>query len=144
MKKTTSLKKSDVKKNWLLVDATDQILGRLASKISIILQGKNKPNYAPNLDCGDYVVVINAEKVKVTGDKLKSKIYRKHSGYIGGLKERTLEQLMTKNPAVVLRNAVYRMLPKNRMRDVYISKLKIYAGSEHPHVAQKPELIEIK
>ncbi|BAI79757.1 50S ribosomal protein L13 [Deferribacter desulfuricans SSM1] len=139
----TTWAKPDIEKKWYLVDAEGKTLGRLASKIAKILMGKNKPIYTPFIDTGDFVVVINADKIHVTGDKLKSKIYYRHSGYLGGLKQRTLEEMLDKKPEEVLRLAVKRMLPKNRLGRKMLKKLKIYASNEHPHAAQQPEKIEL-
>lgn len=143
MKKTTPLKLKDVKRDWYVIDCTDLIFGRIASEVAKILQGKNKPNYAPNLDNGDHVVLINTSKIKWTGKKGTDKLYRKHTGHLGGLKEKSLEWMMSKNPNVVLEEAVYSMLPKNRMRDVYMAKLHPYAGVEHKHTAQQPVKLEL-
>ncbi|MCD6221566.1 50S ribosomal protein L13, partial [bacterium] len=120
-----------------------KILGRVATKIAEILMGKNKPTYTPNVDTGDFVVVINAEKVKVTGKKLLDKVYYKHSGYLGGLKKETLFSLLNRKPEFVIKHAVKGMLPKNKLARRMIKKLKIYRGCQHPHQAQKPEVIEI-
>ncbi|MBZ4643258.1 MAG: rplM [Deferribacteraceae bacterium] len=138
----TTWAKVDMDKKWYLVDANDVILGRLASKIAKILMGKNKPVYTPFMDTGDFVVVVNAEKIKVTGKKLKDKKYYAYSGYFGGLKEKTLEEMLDRKPEDVIRLAVKRMLPKNRLGRKMIKKLKIYAGNEHPHAAQQPEKLE--
>ena len=135
-------KPGEVAANWHVVDATDQVLGRLASKIALILQGKNKPTYTPHVDTGDFVVVINAEKIAVTGSKLDDKMYYRHSGYPGGLKERPLRQQLERRPTEVLRKAVKGMLPRNRLARQQITKLKIYAGPEHPHEAQNPKPLE--
>lgn len=135
-------KETDIKKNWYLVDAEEMILGRLASKIAQILSGKNKPIYTPHLDVGDFVVVINAEKVKVTGKKKEKKIYYHYSGYPGGMKETTYEELLKKKPTMIIQEAVRGMLPKNKLGRKMLKKLKIYAGKEHPHQAQNPEKIE--
>lgn len=131
------------KHNWYLVDASGQTLGRLASQIAMRLRGKHKPEYTPHVDTGDYIVVINAEKVRVTGKKSKNKIYRSHSGYPGGLKETTFDKLIAKDPTRVIEIAVKGMLPKNILgRDMY-RKLKVYAGTEHPHAAQEPKPLEL-
>ena len=129
-------KQTDVNKEWQIIDAGDQVLGRLASKIANILRGKEKPEYTPSVDMGDYVVVLNASKVKVTGKKMQEKIYYRHSGYPGGLKQISLEDQMAKDPCKVIYRAVWGMLPHNRMGRKMIKKVKIYAGSEHPHEAQ--------
>jgi len=144
MKKTTSLKQKDIKRNWYVVDCTDQIIGRLATLVAKIIQGKNKPNYAPNLNNGDKVILINTSKIKWTGKKATDKIYRKHTGYMGGLKERSLEWMLSKNPNTIMELAVYKMLPKNRMRDQYIKNMVCYAGSEHKHEAQNPVNLDLK
>lgn len=124
---------------WWLVDADGEILGRLAARIATILMGKHKPVYTPHVDTGDFVVVVNAARIRVTGRKMQQKIYRKYSGYLGGLKERTLAQMLQANPANVIRLAVRRMLPKNRLGRGALEKLKVYPGPEHPHQAQKPQ-----
>ena len=141
--KTYVPKKTEIKKNWYLVDAEGKILGRLASKIAQVLSGKNKPIYTPFLDTGDFVVVINAKKVKVTGNKEKKKIYYHYSGYPGGMKEIVYEKLLEKKPALIIQKAVRGMLPKNKLRSKMLKKLKIYAGPEHRHQAQNPEKIEL-
>ncbi len=131
-------------RKWYIIDASGQILGRLASKIADTLRGKHKVEYTPHVDNGDFVVVINAEKIRVTGRKLKQKKYYHHSGYPGGIKEITLEKLLQKKPERVIYNAVKGMLPKNRLSRAQLKKLKIYAGEEHPHSAQKPIPLELK
>ncbi|UUY03153.1 50S ribosomal protein L13 [Svornostia abyssi] len=131
-------------RNWLLVDATGLTLGRLATQIADALRGKRKPEYTPHVDTGDFVVVINAEKISVTGNKRAEKLYHRHSGYPGGLKTRTLEEMLERRPEEVLRLAVKGMLPRNRLARKQITKLKIYAGPEHPHTAQQPQPMEIK
>ncbi len=132
-----------VERRWLLVDAKGKTLGRLATRIARILQGKTKPTYSPNFLCGDYVVVINAKYIKVTGKKLKEKIYDKYSGYPKGRKEITLEKLMQKNPTKVLYLAVKGMLPKNRLGKRMLRSLKVYSENEHPHTAQNPVKVEV-
>ena len=144
MRTTYIAKIADVERNWYVVDATDKTLGRLASEIATILRGKNKPMYAPNIDAGDYVIVINAEKVAVTGKKLDQKVYTHHSGYVGGLKTITLKKQLEKKPEEVLKHAVKGMLPKNALGRKMFSKLHVYAGPEHAHAAQKPEVLELK
>jgi large subunit ribosomal protein L13 len=134
---------ADRERNWVLVDARGQTLGRLATQIADVLRGKRKPTYTPHCDVGDFVVVINAEQISVTGNKRAEKLYHRHSGYPGGLKSRTLEQMLDRRPEEVLRLAVKGMLPRNRLARKQITKLKIYAGPEHPHAAQKPEPLEI-
>lgn len=141
--KTYVPKKTEIKKKWYLVDAEGKILGRLASKIAQVLSGKNKPIYTPYLDTGDFVVVINAKKVKVTGNKEKKKIYYHYSGYPGGMKEIVYEKLMEKKPTIIIQKAVRGMLPKSKLGRKMLKKLKIYAGTEHRHQAQNPEKIEL-
>ena len=144
MRTTYIAKIADVERKWYVVDATDKTLGRLASEIATILRGKNKPMYAPNIDAGDYVIVINAEKVAVTGKKLDQKVYTHHSGYVGGLKTITLKKQLEKKPEEVLKHAVKGMLPKTALGRKMFSKLHVYAGPEHAHAAQKPEVLELK
>lgn len=136
--KTHSTKPSDINRGWYLVDAEGQTLGRLASEIAKVLRGKHKPIYAPHLDTGDYVIVINAEKVHVTGNKLDQKMYHRHSGYPGGLKSITLREQLKRHPSRVIRSAVRGMLPHNKLGRATIRKLKVYAGDAHPHQAQQP------
>ena len=136
-------KKEDVQQSWYLVDAENKVLGRLASELAKILRGKNKPEFTPHVDTGDYIVVINAEKVNLTGNKLKDKVYYRHSGYPGGIKSTTAEDLQAKKPEELIRLAVKGMLPKNRLGRKVFKKLKVYAGAEHPHQAQQPKPIEI-
>lgn len=144
MKKYTSmLRKEDVDKKWLEVNAEGIILGRLATQIAMILMGKTKANYTPHVDNGDFVIVTNAEKIIVTGNKLQDKKYYNHSGFPGGLRTRSLDEVLTMNPEEVLYEAVRRMLPKSKLGKNMIDKLKVYAGNEHPHAAQKPEKIEL-
>lgn len=140
--KTYSAKPLEVERKWYLIDADGEILGRLATKIANILRGKNKPEYTPHVDTGDFVIVINAEKIMVTGKKETDKKYYRHSGYPGGLKITSFIELMKKNPALALEKAVKGMLPHNTLGDEQFQKLKVYAGSEHPHAAQKPIVIE--
>lgn len=139
--KTYSAKAEDIDRKWYLIDAEGEILGRLATQIATILRGKNKPTYTPSMDLGDYVVVINAEKIKVSGNKLKGKIYRYHTSYPGGLKSVTLETLLKKKPELVVKKAVQGMIPHTKLGRAMIKKLKIYKGNEHPHQAQKLENI---
>jgi large subunit ribosomal protein L13 len=141
--KTYVAKPSDRERNWLVVDATGQTLGRLATQIAEALRGKRKPTYTPHVDVGDFVVVVNAEKIAVTGAKRTEKLYHRHSGYPGGLKTRTLQEMLDRRPEEVIRLAVKGMLPRNRLARKQLTKLKVYAGPEHPHVAQKPEPMEI-
>jgi large subunit ribosomal protein L13 len=140
--KTYYAKPGEVEREWLLIDATDQVLGRVASVAAQILKGKHKPQYTPHVDTGDFVVVINADKIKVTGAKAADKIYYRHSGYVGGLKSETFTEAMEKHPERVIEHAVKGMLPKNTLGRAMGKKLKVYAGAEHPHAAQKPIVLE--
>ena len=140
---TYSAKRSDNKEKWCLVDAEGKVLGRLASEIARRIRGKHNPLFTPHADTGDWVVVINADKIQLTGRKWKDKIYYRHSGYMGGIKSETAEQLMERKPEEMVKKAVKGMLPKNRLGRKLCKKLYVYAGSEHPHAAQKPELLEI-
>jgi large subunit ribosomal protein L13 len=137
--KTWTAKTHEIERRWYVVDAEGQTLGRLATRIADTLRGKRKPEYTPHIDTGDFVVVVNAEKIAVTGNKLEQKIYYRHSGYPGGLRERTLAEELNRRPTEVLRKAVKGMLPRNRLARQQITKLKIYAGPEHPHQPQNPE-----
>lgn len=141
--KTYIPKPSEIERKWYLVNAEGKILGRLSSRIAQILSGKDKPTYTPHLDVGDFVVVINAEKVKVTGNKEEKKIYYWHSGYPGGLKERTYQELLDKKPQDIIKKAVRGMLPKSKLGRQMFQKLKVYAGPQHPHQAQKPEQLDL-
>jgi large subunit ribosomal protein L13 len=141
--KTYSARPKDIKREWFLVNAEGKTLGRLASEIAKILRGKHKPIYTPHLDCGDYVIVINADKIRVTGRKLDQKIYYRHSGYPGGLKSISLRDQLQKHPERVLEAAVRGMLPKNRLGRKMFKKLKVYAGDSHPHQAQQPKTLEL-
>ena len=141
--KTKSYKNTDLEKKWLLLDASNKTLGRLSAKISSILMGKNKAQYTPHNDLGDYIVVINAEKVKVTGNKDIQKKYYRHSGYPGGLKSSTFSEIIEKNPEDIILKAVKGMLPKNKLSNSMISKLKVYKGENHPHIGQNPHKIEL-
>ena len=132
-------KPADIDHKWYVIDAEDKTLGKVAAEIAMILRGKKKPIYTPHVDCGDYVVVVNAEKVAVTGKKEKQKIYKNHSGYPGGLKETTLAELRAKKPEEIIRHAVKGMMPKVKLGRQMFKKLKVYAGPEHPHAAQNPE-----
>lgn len=143
-KVTKFVKRDEVERKWVVVDATDQVLGRLASRIAYILMGKHKPYYTPNVDCGDYVVVINAEKVRLTGKKYTDKIHYWHTGYAGGLKQISYGELLETKPEKVIELAVKRMLPKNRLGRKMFKKLKVYRGTEHPHSAQKPVVINVE
>lgn len=137
--KTEFAKKTDIDRRWYVVDASEKVLGRLATKLATYLRGKHKPIFTPNVDTGDFIVVVNAEKVRLTGRKLDGKIYYSHSGYPGGLKEETARDRLKRKPEAVIRAAVWGMLPKNRLGHAMIKKLKVYKGPEHPHQAQKPE-----
>jgi large subunit ribosomal protein L13 len=141
--KTYTPKPSDIHRSWHLVDAADLPLGRLASEIAVVLRGKHKPTYAPHLDTGDFVVVVNADKVAVTSNKSKSKIYYRHSGYPGGIKAETFESLLERRPEAIVERAVRGMLPKNKLGRKMLGKLKVYAGPDHPHQAQKPAPLEL-
>ena len=136
-------KPAEVERKWYVVDADGKTLGRLASEVASVLRGKNKPTFTPHVDCGDYVIVINAEKVTVTGKKRAEKIYKKHTGYPGGLREITFDKLQQKKPEEIIRHAVKGMLPDGKLGRQMFKKLKVYAGAEHPHTAQKPETLEI-
>jgi large subunit ribosomal protein L13 len=144
MMKSYMARPLEVERKWYVVDAEGQTLGRLATEIATILRGKNKPQYTPHVDTGDFVVVVNAEKVVVTGRKAEQKVYRRHSGYPGGLKETSYEQMMERRPTEILRRAVKGMMPKNRLARQQLRKLKIYAGPEHPHAAQNPQELEVR
>jgi large subunit ribosomal protein L13 len=137
-------KKGEVPREWVLIDATDQVLGRVASEAAQILRGKRKPQYTPHVDTGDFVIVVNAEKIKVTGNKAEGKVYYRHSGYPGGLKEETFAEAMAKHPERVIEHAVKGMLPKNTLGRAMGKKLKVYAGPDHPHKAQNPRVISLE
>jgi large subunit ribosomal protein L13 len=141
--KTYNAKPGEIARDWYVVDASGQTLGRLATAIADTLRGKNKPQYTPHVDTGDFVVVVNAEKIAVTGNKLDQKQYYRHSGYPGGLKQRSLREQLDRRPTEVLRKAVKGMLPRNRLSRQQITKLKIYAGPEHPHEAQQPKELPV-
>jgi len=143
MKTTKILDKKSVKRDWYVIDAENKVLGRVASRIANILRGKNKPVFAPSVDTGDFVIVLNADKIVLTGNKLTDKMYHSHSGYPGGLKSVNAQTMLAKKPEEVLRKAVKGMLPKNKLARHMITKLKIYTGSEHPHQAQQPKPIEL-
>ena len=140
--KTFIPKAADIERKWYVVDAEGKTLGRLASEVAMILRGKRKPTYTPHMDCGDYVIVINAEKVAVTGKKRQEKIYKRHTGYPGGLREVTFEKLQARKPEEIIRHAVKGMLPDGKLGRQMYKKLKVYAGPEHAHAAQKPEVLE--
>ena len=141
--KTSSPKPAEVQRQWHMVDAEGEILGRLATVIARKLRGKDKPEFAPHVDTGDFVVVVNAEKIRVTGSKMNDKMYYRHSGYPGGLKEASLREMLDKKPEKVIYEAVKGMLPKNRLGRAMLKKLKVYAGPDHPHKAQAPATLEI-
>jgi len=142
--KTFVAKPSDRQRDWYVVDASGKTLGRLATQIADVLRGKRKPTYTPHIDTGDFVVVVNAEKIAVTGNKRADKLYHRHSGYPGGLHTRTFEQMITRRPEEVIRIAVKGMMPRNRLARKQLTKLKVYAGPQHPHVAQKPAEMELR
>jgi large subunit ribosomal protein L13 len=142
--KTYMAKETDIERRWLVIDATGMPLGRLASRIALILRGKHKPEFTPHVDCGDFVVVVNADKVTLSGKKATDKILYWHTGYPGGLKQQTYGSLIASNPEKAIMLAVRRMLPKNRLGRKMIKKLKVYAGPEHPHAAQKPVPFDLK
>ena len=141
--KTISVNAEAAQKEWFVIDATNEVLGRLASQIAKILRGKNKPGYTPHVDCGDYVIVVNAEKVKLTGDKLTEKVYVRHTGYPGGQRFATAQDYLKKKPEFVIEEAVRGMLPKTRLGEAIFKNLKVYAGAEHPHAAQNPKAIKL-
>ena len=143
MKTTVSAREQDVQRDWYVVDAQGETLGRLATRVATVLRGKHKPIYTPHVDCGDYVIIVNAEKIHTTGQKLNQKMYYRHSGYPGGLKEITLKDQLQKFPDRVLESAIRGMLPKNRLGRRMFKKLKVYAGPEHPHSAQQPKQLEL-
>ena len=136
-------KQNSKDQKWYLVDATDKIVGRMATTIANVLRGKNKPIFTPHLDCGDYVIIINAEKIKLTGAKLDKKFYYTHSGFKGGLKAIPARKVLAEKPIRIITEAVKNMLPNNRLRKIFLAKLKVYAGSEHKHEAQNPEILAI-
>ena len=137
--KTFSPTPKDINREWYVVDAQDQVLGRLATQIAHRLRGKHKPEFAPHMDNGDFIIVVNCEKIRVTGNKAADKMYYRHSGYVGGLKEITFEKVIAQKPHLVLMHAVKGMLPKNRLGRAMLKKLRVYAGTEHPHTAQQPK-----
>ncbi|MDA8105599.1 MAG: 50S ribosomal protein L13 [Nitrospiraceae bacterium] len=140
--KTQFAKKGDIDRKWYVVDAKDAVLGRLAVKVATYLRGKNKAVFTPNVDTGDFVIVVNADKVRLTGKKLTDKIYYHHSGYIGGIKAKTAKDMLEQTPEKIVEKAVWGMLPKNRLGRTMIKKLKVYKGTEHPHKAQSPEILQ--
>lgn len=141
--KTVIAKTENIKRDWYVVDAQDVVLGRLSTRVAGILRGKNKALFTPSVDTGDFVIVVNAEKIALTGRKLADKIYYSHSGYVGGLKEISAGKLLEKKPADLIRKAVKGMLPKNKLARAMLSKLKVYAGSSHPHEAQQPKILAL-
>ena len=140
--KTQFAKKGDFDRKWYVVDAKDAVLGRLAVKVATYLRGKNKPVFTPNVDTGDFIIVINADKVRLTGNKQTDKMYYHHSGYVGGIKAKTAKDLLEERPEKIIEQAVWGMLPKNRLGRTMIKKLKVYRGAEHPHKAQSPEILQ--
>jgi large subunit ribosomal protein L13 len=144
MMKSYMARPLEVERKWYVVDAEGKHLGRLATEIVRVLRGKNKPQYTPHVDVGDFVVVVNADRVAVTGRKAEQRVYRRHSGYPGGMKETSYEQMLARKPTEVLRKAVYGMMPKTRLARKQFKKLKIYAGPEHPHAAQDPQTLEVR
>jgi large subunit ribosomal protein L13 len=144
MMKSYMARPLEVERKWYVVDAEGNHLGRLATEIVRVLRGKNKPQYTPHVDVGDFVVVVNADRVAVTGRKAEHRVYRRHSGYPGGMKETSYEQMLARKPTEILRKAVYGMMPKTRLARKQFKKLKIYAGPEHPHAAQDPQMLEVK
>ncbi len=141
--KTIFTKKTDIPKKWLLIDAEGLVVGRLATQVASILRGKNKPTFTPNADTGDFVVIINADKVRFTGNKLEAKTYYHHTGYPGGIKQEIAKDIMKKNPERIIMSAVRGMIPKTKLGRQVISKLKVYGGSDHPHQAQNPEPLKL-
>lgn len=141
--KTQVAKKEEVTRNWYLVDAENQVLGRMATQIANVLRGKNKPTYTPSVDTGDFIIVVNAEKIALTGNKRADKMYYSHSGFPGGIKSITAGKLLDKKPEDLIKHAVKGMLPKNKLARHMLSKLKIYSGAEHPHKAQQPKALNI-
>lgn len=141
--KTISANKATAKKEWVVIDATDQVLGRLGAKVAKLLRGKYKPSFTPNADCGDNVIIINAEKVKMTGNKWNDRVYVRHTGYPGGQRFTTPAKMLAKDPVKLYRKVVKGMLPKNKLSDAIIDNMYIYAGNEHPHAAQNPKTIDL-
>ena len=141
--KTISANAATVDKQWVVIDATDEVLGRLASQVAKILRGKNKPSYTPHVDCGDYVIVINADKLKLTGKKNTDKVYTRHTGFPGGQRFATPADYLAKKPTFLIEKAVKGMLPKTRLGEAIMKNLKVYAGAEHPHAAQNPKAIKL-
>ena len=144
MKNSFMQKKETVDRKWYVIDATDVVLGRLSTKVATILRGKNKATYTPHIDCGDYVIIINAEKVRLTGNKLDKKLYYNHSGYQGGLRTRTAKEMIERYPVEMIERSIKGMLPNGRLGRAMYKKLFVYEGETHPHMAQKPEVLEVK
>ena len=144
MSKSYMANSQTIERKWFVVDATDLVLGRVSTEVASILKGKHKPTYTPHVDCGDYVIIVNAEKVALTGNKLDDKLYYRHSGYPGGLKSRTAKRMLELQPQKVLEKSIRGMLPKNRLGEDMYRKLYVYVGSEHPHQAQKPEVYTLR
>lgn len=142
--KTYTARPADIERNWYVVDAEGKVLGRLAAEVATVLRGKHKPQFTPHMDTGDFVVIVNAEKIKLTGKKWQQKTYYWHTGYPGGLRSRTAAELRSKQPEEIIRKAVWGMMPKNSLGRNQMKKLKIYAGPEHPHMAQMPEPLEVR
>jgi large subunit ribosomal protein L13 len=140
--KTLFAKKNEVEHKWYVVDAKDAVLGRLATKVATYIRGKHKAIFTPNTDTGDFIIVVNAEKIKLTGNKLTDKVYYHHTGYIGGIKGETAQELLNKKPEKIIEKAVWGMLPKNKLGRAMIKKLKVYSGPDHPHQAQSPEVLQ--
>jgi large subunit ribosomal protein L13 len=140
--KTQFAKKDDIDRKWYVIDAKDVVLGKLATKVATYLRGKNKPVFTPNADTGDFIIVVNAEKVRLTGNKVNDKIYYHHTTYIGGIKAQTAKELFEKKPEQIIEKAVWGMLPKNRLGRMQIKKLKVYRGADHPHQAQTPQILQ--
>ena len=143
MSKSYMANAQTIERKWFVVDATDLVLGRVSTEVASLLKGKHKPTYTPHVDCGDYVIIVNAEKVALTGNKLDDKLYYRHSGYPGGLKSRTAKRMLELQPQKVLEKSIRGMLPKNRLGEDMYRKLYVYVGSEHPHQAQKPEVLKL-
>ena len=141
--KTISANKATVKKEWVIIDATDQVLGRMGSKVAKLLRGKYKPNFTPHVDCGDNVIIINADKIKITGSKATDRVYLRYTGYPGGQRETTPGELLAKSPEKLIKKVVKGMLPKNRLGSVLLSNLYVYGGSEHKHEAQQPKELDL-
>ena len=141
--RTWTVRPGDIERRWYVIDASDAVLGRLATKIATMLRGKHRPQYTPHADCGDHIIVINAEKVRVTGGTEEKKMYHRHTGYVGGLKSTALGKMRATHPERIIENAVKGMMPKNPLGRAMLGKLKVYAGSEHPHTAQKPQTLNL-